>query len=179
LTFDCSFIDFLSCLENLFALRHISELQNLIEKAFTHTHTHYMSWASYYNYYVCRNVFAYLILVYWLYVCVILTCYLADFSELDTCVCRSTCEGTNLVVFLSLFSKLFPFSFSFSFLTIYLAFRTVFGFWFLVFFLKKKSVLPFVLLWQKWGVFFFYLAWDCIFNWSSDFCSRMAKGGVC
>jgi hypothetical protein len=30
---------------------------------------------------------------------------LADFSELDTCVCYSICEGTNLVVFLSLFQQ--------------------------------------------------------------------------
>jgi hypothetical protein len=48
-------------------------------------------------------------LVYRLYVCVILTCNLANFSEFDTCVCCSTCEGTNLVVFLSLFSKMFSF----------------------------------------------------------------------
>jgi hypothetical protein len=66
-----------------------------------------MSWASYFNYSICKEIFAYPILVSLLYVCVILTCYLTDFSELDTCVCCSTCEGTNLVVFLSLFSKTF------------------------------------------------------------------------
>jgi len=39
-------------------------------------------------------------------------------------------------------------------------------------------VLPFVLLRQKGGVFF-YLDRNYIFNRSSDFCPKMAKGGVC
>jgi len=39
------------------------------------------------------------------------------------------------------------------------------------------SVLPFFLSWQKGGLIF-YLDRDCIFNRSSDFCPRMAKGRV-
>jgi len=46
-------------------------------------------------------------------------CNLTNLSELDTCVCCSTCEGTNLVVFLSHFREMF------SFLTGSLVFRTV------------------------------------------------------
>jgi len=45
--------------------------------------------------------------------------------------------------------------------------------WFFLYF-----ILPFVILRQKGGVFF-YLDWDCISNRSSDFCPKMAKGGVC
>jgi hypothetical protein len=82
--------------------------------------------------------FAYPMLVYRLYVCVILICSLADFSELDTCVWYSTCEGTNLVAFLSLFSKMF------SCLTGSLVFRTVVGYFITLFTL--------VLLWHLGGV---------------------------
>jgi hypothetical protein len=32
---------------------------------------------------------------------------------------------------------------------------------------------------EKKGGVIFYLDRHCIFNWSSDFCPRMAKGGVC
>jgi hypothetical protein len=40
------------------------------------------------------------------------------------------------------------------------------------------SVLPFVPFVTKRGSNF-YLGRGCIFNWSSDFCPIMAKGGVC
>jgi len=46
LTFGWSFIDFLSCLENLVAFCHISEFHTLLRKS-SHTHTHCMSWVIY------------------------------------------------------------------------------------------------------------------------------------
>jgi hypothetical protein len=108
LTFDWSFIDFLSCLENSVALSHISDLS--LRKP-SHTHTYCISWANYLKFCVCRKIFAYSILVSQLYVCIILTCYLTDFLGLDTCVWCFSCEMTNLVVFLSLFSKMFSMTF--------------------------------------------------------------------
>jgi hypothetical protein len=41
------------------------------------------------------------------------------------------------------------------------------------------SVLPFVPLWQKGGVILIFWTGNVFPNRSSDFCPRMAKGGVC
>jgi hypothetical protein len=79
-------------------------------------------------------------------------------------VCCSTCERTNLVVFLSLFSKLL------SLLTGSLVFRTLVRYFITLFTL--------VLLRHLGGVIF-DLDRNCIFNRSSDFCPRIAKWGVC
>jgi hypothetical protein len=68
--------------------------------------------------------FAYSILVSQLYVCISLTCYLTDLLGLDTSVCYFSCDRTNLVVFLSRFSKMFFMAF-YSFL-FPLDFETVF-----------------------------------------------------
>jgi hypothetical protein len=65
-----------------------------------HTNTRCMSWASYFHYYVCRVIFVYVILVYQLHVCIILTCSLTDFSDRYTCVSYYNCEEPNLVAFL-------------------------------------------------------------------------------
>jgi hypothetical protein len=82
------------------------------------THPH-IAWAeSYFHCYVCRGIFAYLILVYRLYVCIILTCSSTIFSDKDTCVCYCTCEGPNHAALLSLLSLMFPY------LVIFLVFKT-------------------------------------------------------
>jgi hypothetical protein len=60
-----------------------------------------MSQESYFHYYVCRGIFAYFILVYQLYVCIILTCSLTSFSDRDPCVCHYTYEGPNHAALLS------------------------------------------------------------------------------
>jgi hypothetical protein len=72
------------------------------------------------------------------------------------CVCCFSCERTNLVVFLSLFSKMFSMAFS-SFL-FPLDLETVF-----VFVFSMLYFLPFFLLRQKGGVFF-VLHRECIFK---------------
>jgi len=109
-------------------------------------------------------------LVSQLYVCIILTCYLTDFSGLDTCVCWFTCEYTNLVAFLSLFSvRCFSYGFlQFPFLLIN---RTVF----VVFLLLHFTLCPF----ETKGGSNFVLDRDCIFKLVKWFFSRMAKWGVC
>jgi len=94
--------------------------------------------------------FAYSILVSQLYVCISLTCYLTDLLGLDTSVCYFSCDRTNLVVFLSRFSKMFFMAFYIFLFP--LDFETVFFY-----------CLPFVLLRQKGGVFF-VLDRNCIFK---------------
>jgi hypothetical protein len=96
---------------------------------------------------MCKEIFACFILVSQLYVCINMTCYLTVFSGLDTCMCCFSCERTNLVVFIFLFSKTFSMAF-YNFL-FPLDFETVFGCGFFLLYL------PFVLLRQKGGVFFF------------------------
>jgi hypothetical protein len=105
---------FFSCLEKLVALSHISEFQNLFVKAFTHTHTLHelsklFSLLCFQGKFCLSNAC----------ISTLCLCNLTNLSELDTCVCCSTCEGTNLVVFLSHFREMF------SFLTGSLVFRTV------------------------------------------------------
>jgi hypothetical protein len=92
LTFDWSFIDFLSCLENLVALSHISELHTLLRK-FSHTHTHCMSWVIYLKflsvgkfvlieYLTLICIFAYFCNAIWLlYQLIIYVCFEANFRE--------------------------------------------------------------------------------------------------
>jgi hypothetical protein len=147
----------------------------------THTHTHCMSWAIYFHYYVCKEIFAYLILVYRLYVCIILTCSLIDFSEWDTCVCYYTCEGPNHAALLSTFQlDVFNQSFCFTlvdFITLFtlVLLRPLGGVIFGVF-PVYYSVLPFVPLWQKWGVIF-DLDRDCIFKPVKWFLSQIGQRG--
>jgi hypothetical protein len=57
---------------------------------------------SYFHYYACKGIFAYFILVYRLYVCIILTCSLTSFSDRDTCVCHYTYEGRHHAALLSI-----------------------------------------------------------------------------
>jgi hypothetical protein len=59
--------------------------------------------------------------------------------------------------------------------------------WHFVYFLNTYGFnfilcLPFVIVWQKMGVFFYYIWFldqKCIFKPVKCFCPRMAKGGVC
>jgi hypothetical protein len=109
-------------------------------------------------------------LVTQLYVCIILTCYLTDFSGLDTCVCWFTCEKTSLVVFLSLslFSKifflwLFTVSFSFDQWNCYCGF--------------SNTLFYPLSFWDKNGEYFFDLDRDCIFNPVKWFLSQNGQMG--
>jgi hypothetical protein len=119
----------------------------LIEKAFSHTRIAWVEQA----------------------ILHILTICLHNFSGLDTCVCWFTCEMTNLVVFLSLFSKMFLMAFyNFIFfwsLQLFCGFCTL-CFTLCSFETKRGSIF---LIWT--GIVFL--------NWSSDFCPRIAKEGDC
>jgi hypothetical protein len=68
LTFGRSFIDFLSCLENLVAFCHISEFHTLLRKS-SHTHAlHELS--KLFKISICREICAYWILNSHLYLCI-------------------------------------------------------------------------------------------------------------
>jgi hypothetical protein len=92
LTFDWSFIDFLSCLENLVAFCHISYIHTFWEKS-SHTRTHCMSWVNYLKflsagkfvwieYLTLIYIFAYFCNAIWLfYQLIIHACSEANFRE--------------------------------------------------------------------------------------------------
>jgi hypothetical protein len=90
LTFDWSIINFLSCLENLVALSHISELHTLLRKL-SHTHTHALhELSNLFKISICRKICTYWILNSHLYFCsavwllyqlIIYACSEANFRE--------------------------------------------------------------------------------------------------
>jgi hypothetical protein len=143
---------------------------------------HCISRASCLKFCVCRKFFAYSILVSQLYACISLTCYLTDLSGLDTCVCYVTYERTNLVVFLSLFSKIFLWLFIVFFelwnciwilYYISLVLLRLWGeyLWFFSYFVYPLS------FWDKNREYFFFfvLDQDCIFNRKVIFVSEWPK----
>jgi hypothetical protein len=91
LTFGWSFINFLSCLENLVSFCHISEFHSLLRKSSTHTHC--MSWVIYLKFLSAGKfvLIEYLTLIYilayfcnaiWLfYQLIIHACFEANFWE--------------------------------------------------------------------------------------------------
>jgi hypothetical protein len=139
-----------------------------------------MSWASYFHYYVCRVIFVYVILVYQLHVCIILTCSLTDISDGYTCVSYYTCEEPYLVAFL--FLATFSVHVSLIFRLYYSIYpgpsETVRGsnFCYGWFSLLYFTLCPFV---TKMGSNFYFWTGNVFPNQSSDFCPRMAKGGAC
>jgi hypothetical protein len=102
LTFDWSNYEFLSYLENLIALNHISEDHTLLRKSshtHTHTHTHAYHELSILSnfFFLYRKIYVHWLLDSHLHVCVFLTCYLIEFSSLYTCVCCFLDEELTLL----------------------------------------------------------------------------------
>jgi hypothetical protein len=133
------------------ALNHISEDHTLLRKT-SHTHTlHKFSWLLK-NFCLQGNLCSLITRLF--FIC------LSIFDKLSDCFLRFrymcvliSCWRPNLVLFF------------------------YFWFWFWFFLIL---CLPFVLVWQKGGVFFLFFWTGNVFpNRSSVFCPRMAKGKVC
>jgi hypothetical protein len=154
LTFDWSNIDFLSYLENSSDLSHISKLLTILRKP---SHTHTLHELSLLLKKLClEEIYAHWLLNSFLYACVFLTSSLAVFTGLDPCVCWFLVDNLTLLL-----SPIFVLGYGFNFIL----------------------SLPFVIVWQKGGVFFLIvfgvLDRKCISKAVKGFCPRMAKGGVC
>jgi hypothetical protein len=99
LTFDWSNIDFLSCLENLVALNHISKHHILLRKL-SHTHAlHELS--KLFKISICREIYAHWLLDSQLYLCIFLNCYLIVLSIIiHACFEANFRENIFLKIFL-------------------------------------------------------------------------------
>jgi hypothetical protein len=153
LTFDWSNIDFLSFRKSKCFLSY-QWTSYLIEKAFTHTHAlHELSLL--FKKFFLQKLFAHRLFNSFLYACIFFTSSLTIFTGLDPCVCWFLVDNLTLLL-----SPIFVLGYGFNFIL----------------------CLPFVIVWQKGGVFF-YCIWSldrkCISKPVKCFCSRMAKGRVC